>query len=277
MLAVSDDPTSQQRGVVAVVSMQSESNIYLSAVERIALRKIDEARPIRFSAMHITFPSDPIFQLMKMTFVLDFLNKSHWTRTKIYSGGLTMETQYNLMTFGIPALPITSTGQIKNKFHIQWLKNRKAWEIVQMSNPSIHHNWIFIPEINDVLFRGGSGTTHHYGNLEFESIVESKLSAYDATTDRKVKRDIRTEVIDAIRSRGGRFLEASKEHKSVWVEITQVDALQSKLYAFFYQHKKRLESRATQQSSQSETLSFLGSSQSKRRRIDSESGCCWTG
>jgi hypothetical protein len=238
-----------------------------------SLWKMKAAIPYRVSGMHISFPSEPLFQVMRG--ILNLLTTSDRVRTKLYTGGLTMETQYKLMTFGITSLPVTCTGQIKNKFHIQWLKNRSACELAQQSY-SIRGclDWIFIPETNDVLFRGGSGNPHHYGNLEFELIVESKLSAYCATTDRAVKRDIRQEVVNVVRSRGGRFLEMSKEHKSVWVEVTDPGVLQNKLYAFFYQHKKRLDSRATQENSSSETTRFL-ESEAKRRKVEHSNACCW--
>jgi len=50
--------------------------------------------------------------------------------------GLTLETQYQLMTFGIPApeLPITSTGSIKTKHQMQWIKTRKAIDTTRMKS-----------------------------------------------------------------------------------------------------------------------------------------------
>jgi hypothetical protein len=271
--AFSDDETSQRKGFVAIHSLDTADKLMFSSSNNRSLWKLKKAILTRLGAMHISFPSEPVFQVMKA--ILDLSPSSDRVRTKLYSGGLTMETQYKLMTFGISSLPITCTGQIKNKFHIQWLKIRNAYESARLAHPSTSRlDWIFIPETNDVLFRGGSGNPHHYGNLEFELIVESKLSAYYATTDSEAKRDIRQEVVDVVKSRGGRLLEISKEHKYRWVEITDMEALQNKLYAYFYQHKKRLDTRAKQQNSNSDTARFLNS-ESKRRKIETTNGCCW--
>mmetsp|Transcript_32954 Transcript_32954/g.55240 ORF Transcript_32954/g.55240 Transcript_32954/m.55240 type:complete len:86 (+) Transcript_32954:969-1226(+) len=82
-------------------------------------------------------------------------------RTKFYPGGLTLETQYQLMTYGITiqGLTITSTGSIKTKSHLQWLKNRRAIERARQENQEIAASWIEIPGINDVLFRKGGGNS----------------------------------------------------------------------------------------------------------------------
>jgi hypothetical protein len=234
------------------------------------LWKLKAAVPFRLSALHLAFPSEPVVAVERG--MLDLLTLSDRVRTKLYTGGLTMETQYKLMTFGISALPVTCTGQIKNKFHIQWLKTRSAYESAQHVYPiMVRLNWIMIPEANDVLFRSGGGYSQHYGNLEFELIVESKLPAYCATKDRKVKRDIREEVVNAVRSRGGRFLEISKEHKCRWLEVADMDALQNKLYTFFYQHQKRLDIRAEHHTSISVTTSLV-ESKNKRRKLDNAKG-----
>jgi hypothetical protein len=271
--AFSDDETSQRKGLVGVFCLDSEDKLLFTPSNDQSLWKLNAAVPFRLSALHISFPSEPVFLVMRGILVL--LTRSERVRTKLYTGGLTLESQYKLMTFGIPSLPVTCTGQIKNKFHLQWLKNRSSFESAPKTYPSTCIDWIFIPETNDVLFRPGSGNPHHFGNLEFEIIVESKLSAYYATTDSEVKRDIRQEVLDAIKSRGGRFLEICKEHKYRWVEVSDTEALQNKLYSFFYQHKKRLDSRSKQLNSSSETSSFLHC-ESKRRKVETANGCCWS-
>jgi hypothetical protein len=273
--AFSDDETSQRQGLVGVLVMDSADKLMFSPSNDRALWKLNTAVPFRISALHVSFPSEPVFHVMRG--IMNLLTTSDRVRTKLYTGGLTMENRYKLMTFGISSLPVTCTGQIKNKFHRQWLKNRCAYEAAHQVYPITGQGfaWILIPEPNDVLFRGGSGNPHHYGNVEFEVIVESKLSAYYATTDRKVKRDIRQDVVNVVKSKGGRFLEICKDQKSLWVEVTDTGALQKKVYAFFYQHRKRLDCRSTQQSLSSETSRFL-ESESKRRKVEMAKGCCWS-
>lgn len=140
-------------------------------------------------------------------------------RTRIHMDGLTMETQYKLMTFGIPVseLPITSTGGIKTKHHLQWIRTRKALDSSRMksleacySNKiqrqegekpqravgttphtefcifptheeflSFHGSEPIIhPMINDVLFSKGGKNVTHYGNIEFTDLMKRSLLQY---------------------------------------------------------------------------------------------------
>jgi len=131
-----------------------------------------------------------------------------------------VETQYKLMTFGIPVseLPITSTGGIKTKHHLQWIRTRKALDASRMkslegcynskirqrqeeekeqrSAATVPHTDLCVfptydefllyhgeepiihPMINDVLFSKGGKNVTHYGNIEFTDLMKRSLIRY---------------------------------------------------------------------------------------------------
>ena len=137
--------------------------------------------------------------------------------------GFTTETHYKLMTFGIPVseLPITSTGGIKTKHHLQWIKTRRAIDASRMKSleecydkikeqqeqyhsitsqhffhidfysypPTYeqflnHHGKepIIYPMTNDVLFSKGGKNVTHYGNIEFTDLLRHALKDYGSRT-----------------------------------------------------------------------------------------------
>lgn len=276
--AISDDVETQRKGLVTVFSATEEVNEYFfDKNDQLANATFMATQPLRFSGMHMSLPHGYVFRMIEALMVLELFTKSDRVRTKFYPGGLTMENQYRLMTYGIPVrgIPVTSTGTIKTKNHLLWLKHRRIFEMERAKDPSIVSSWVDVPNVNDVLFRAGGGNSHHYGNIEFEQTVEMYLPAYNATNDRTVKKDIRNEVIELVKSNNGRFLEMNKKHGR-WEEITEVTSLHDKLYAFFYQHKRRLENQSDRQNNNSDTSRFIESN--KRRKLVTNGGgssCCF--
>lgn len=66
----------------------------------------------------------------------------------------------------------------------------------------------YIYELNDrdVLCGRGSGPNDRVGNIEFRNLVLSRKAEYLAAPSRDVKGRIANEVVDAVRSSGGRFI-----------------------------------------------------------------------
>jgi hypothetical protein len=180
--------------------------------------------------------------------------------------GLSMETLYRLMSFGmkVEEIPITSSGAIKTKNHLQWIKTRKAiderrrvmairerrWEErrrqqLQEQHQHQHHpatgddggsgmesdsttstsltttatgsidnhggNIIVHPGVHDVLIAKG-GKSNHWGNIDFQSLMGICLEEYNNLPKRSIRRkEIRTELIQAVYACKGRFLEMDDE------------------------------------------------------------------
>ncbi|KAL3802941.1 hypothetical protein ACHAW5_008417 [Stephanodiscus triporus] len=59
---------------------------------------------------------------------------------------------------------------------------------------------------NDVLCGRGSGPNYHVGNVEFRNLVMTRKAEYLASACRGTKGRIADDIINAVRSRGGRFL-----------------------------------------------------------------------
>jgi hypothetical protein len=275
--AVSDDVETQKKGLVCIFSADKEAIEYFTTKEdQNANARFMATNPVRYSAMHMALPREPVFQLMQAMMILELFTKADRIRTRFYPGGLTLENQYQLMTYGIPirGLPVTYSGSIKTKYYGLWLKNRNFLEKARQRNEASATEWIDIPGVNDVLFQMGGSRSHHYGNVEFEYIVQSKLGAYSGARDNKERKEIRNQVIDYVRSRGGRFLETNRTLEGRWLEITDVESLHDKLYGFFYHKQKTGEMVTGPQISSSDTDRFL--EPPKRRKLNpGEGSCCW--
>jgi hypothetical protein len=221
-----------------------------------------------------------------------------------------METQYKLLTFGIPVseLPITSSGVIKVKYHLQWIKTRKALDSSRMKSLeeccrklqernrheessltyelryyptydeflSFHGKEpIFHPMINDVLFSKGGKNVSHYGNLEFTDLMNRSLIRYVSimpVQNRKMKKAMRQSIINEIRDRGGRFLTLDKQLVGgyCWTEIQEGPDLHDRIATSLYDHKRRLAAKLKMKSNRSSTGIFMESS--RRRKFVTADG-----
>jgi hypothetical protein len=74
---------------------------------------------------------------------------------------------------------------------------------VQQTN---HQEYIVNLNPADVVLGRGAGPNEHSGNIAFREIVLDLKPTYIATVNRKMKSQIATKVVKAIRARGGRFL-----------------------------------------------------------------------
>ena len=150
------------------------------------------------------------------------------------------------MTFGIPSdLPVTSSGNLKTKNHLRWIKLKKAVDEELQKDPSGATIGILCPANADVLFESGGGKQRHYGNLEFAAIIEQKIEEYGIDT--KFGDEYYEEVIAMVKERNGKFLERDPEGRGWWVEITDKSNLHTRLYSATYDHRKRMKGRQKHQ------------------------------
>jgi len=222
---VSEDVETQKRGVIFVYSTDESALQTLShPSDKVQYTLYREGSPVRRSCTHFCLPeNNPKMNIIRAVMMLA-MPRGERVRTRIHMDGLTLETQYKLMTFGIPVseLPITSTGAIKTKHHMQWIKTRKAIDCARMksleecynikmkrrqeqkqrralSSPQMFVNFctyptydeflevhgeepISHPMINDVLFSKGGKNVTHYGNIEFADLMKRALMKYVSGT-----------------------------------------------------------------------------------------------
>ena len=237
-------------------------------------KAIMEAIPMRFSAIHLilNFPTGPMVTLIKSAVVLGLFGSEERVRTKCYQG-LTTETHYELMTYGIPVqeIPLTSGGNIKTKNLLQWIKTRRSIDTLRQdgdvdSVPKI----IVHPNIHDVLFSRG-GNPQHLGNKDFHHFLAGMNDQYnDASMNRDNMEKIRHELISSVRSKNGRFLQVKKDG-GWWEEIFDLDSVHFKINNAFYDYNRKEKAIQNQQAMGSATSEFL--EPSKRRKIESKAGC----
>jgi hypothetical protein len=270
MHALSEDVETQKHGYVSISIPEKK---VLEKYERIAdpnehqdWKDCFHNQPIRLAAMHMFHPDGPAFQLLKVIWLLFVTTgKEQRVRTKFYTD-LRTETRYQLFSYGINAeeLPITSTGTIKLKNHLRWIKSRRN---VDNARQHEEHNalitGVFHPGVNDVLFNRG-GNTDHYGNLEFHQIIESKLDAYLGAIDGTTRTSIRDEVIASVRRRNGRFLQMTK--LGWWEEITNPKGITDKVTKALYDLKRKRDAlKYCQEEESTNAAAFLNDS--KRQKI----------
>lgn len=140
---VSEDVPTQKRGVIFVFSSDDNALKMISnPASKMEYSMYREATPVRRSCTHFCLPeNNPTMRVVRAIMMMA-MSLEERVRTRIHMDGLTTETQYKLMTFGIPVseLPITSTGAIKTKHHIQWIKTRKAIDAARMKSLEACYN-----------------------------------------------------------------------------------------------------------------------------------------
>lgn len=244
------------------------------------MQKFFKGWPVRSCSHHISFPDIPILNVLRAWIMFVAFNKEERARVKFYKGVWSTETRYQLMGYGILSdeIPMTPTGAMKIKNHIQWIKTRKAIDMVRKSQETSFINAItdrnaptFTPtthaRIPDVLFRQG-GNKYWQGNMHFKDLIESKADLYNATSSRKVRRQIRQDIVNGIvqAPRCGRFLELNAS--GWWDEITDADATDSKVTVALHERNRNLTATRNRQDSKSDTMKFSALDGIKRRRLD---------
>jgi hypothetical protein len=229
--------------------------------------------PFRLAVCHQPLRDGRKFQLLNAIWFHFLISKDQRVRTKFHQDLSLLETQYELLTYGIPVqqIPRTHSGNIKVKNHLQWIKTRIA--IDQFRASSCHFttyscNIIGHPRWHDVLFcRGGNAS--YPGNVEFGQDVDERIDIFMSNPDRDSRRKVRDEIIACVEARNGRFLQLQE---GGWWEELSTDKVHEKIKTFMYDYHRRLGIKGPQQSTNSETSVFLPNN--KRQKVRDESTNC---
>lgn len=175
-----------------------------------------------------------------------------------------MEVHYELMTYGIPTtvLPLNTEGAVDLEYHKKWLQQRRQLEADRRKESALPQSAIHkIPHTHDVLFGRDKVAQQHPGNARYMSLVESTQDRYDAAPTKASRTMIASEIVVAIKSRGGLFL----KHDGIgWIEASDVTAKEKVTNAF---RSRRRKSAATKQTVESVASSTI---ENKRHKDDSE-------
>jgi len=150
-------------------------------------RKINEAVPIRFSAIHYFAPRTLIYDIGRVI-ILSLLGKDHRRIVRFHAGSQ-LECNYSLRSFGIPHEDVTITegGNIKTKHVQKFINARRSIETfrekqqqkLQQKNdgsfprddPKETCPGIECPETNCVVF-GDKTMNGHSANVEFRELLK---------------------------------------------------------------------------------------------------------
>ena len=183
------------------------------------------------------------------------------------------ETSYTLQCFGIPTedFPVTSSGSIKNKKHIKWIKFRASLEEAyergdelssyhqlppalqnqkreissQSSSPFLG---IECPQINSVVFRNGGSASKRPANFKFREILTKMELDRDNYKTAAEKSAYLERVIAKLFSSGLTFLLYDNEN-DWYVELRDGAKLRKKVFQALRDQsarRKRLENKHQQ-------------------------------
>lgn len=198
---LAEDETTQRNGVVTLHFM-SEGVQRSMGGENLAtttkfFKSLFEACPVRFSAIHMCFPNDLLFRVLKpiMLWVVGNTGRKY---LRIHSGAR-LECDYSLNTFGIRPddIPITYSGTLKTRQHMRWLKVRGAMDdyVEQQCKECVNGDYRYFyvsdqhamkpfphiqcPEINCVLFHKNGVAWEFPGNVAFRAFLDEQLQLND--------------------------------------------------------------------------------------------------
>ena len=138
-------------------------------------------------------------------------------QTTFSSVGSHVETQYELLAFGIPSknLPVNSEGVLRLKDHHKFLKTRQRLEQEGIKS-------IVVPKHQDILMGRGCVITNHRGNQILGNYIEDNMEEY-YSAKRAGKQKLVKTIVDKIVSSGGSFLRQDKDGR--WEEVDEKTAL----------------------------------------------------
>ncbi|VEU42654.1 unnamed protein product [Pseudo-nitzschia multistriata] len=274
-MTAAESVESQQKGVVFLVWPGPNDTLRAipNQTDRALHCKCNAAAPIRIAAVHFCLPNKPFFHLLR-NIMAATLGLAYRLRLKFHVGE-GVELQYRLKGYGIPVdlTPLTDSGNIKTMYLKQWLRLRKIIETgitpsgVKTSTVSI----IECPGSNDVIFRPGTSMLCHPGNVAFRGLIEAKQNRI--TVKRAEKEEVALEIIQEVRSTGGRFL--MWDNGGWWSELNDIPLISVKISISYRDFKTKVktlvqqhqqEQQRKQQNLASATNDFLPGGDKKRKR-----------
>eukprot|EP00536_Pseudo-nitzschia_multiseries_P013394 jgi/Psemu1/211550/e_gw1.571.37.1 len=171
------DVETQRRGVVMLLwfDRMRTKNPMPFAEKWSAGIKAHSAAMVRCSALHICSPETKGFRL-QWSILLLMISANNRVKVKIHNGER-IELRYLLNGYGISTdtLPVSWTGTIKASdiaYLKQWMRTRDYLE--DPSNRNDPSAPIECPDLNHVIFKKGTSTIHHPGNVRFRSMIQSR-------------------------------------------------------------------------------------------------------
>ena len=173
----------QRMGVVALFHLHglTARNVPLDTFSE--FNKILSSVPVRHVAYHVSMPDNPFLRWFKNMMQLKAAETLQKSLRLVTVVGSEQECRYQQNTYGIPTqlYPLTTTGTIKRTYHKQWIKVRQLIEEKYLRNTreqydaELVENIVECPFLQDVVFRKGTPSLDHFGNVVFRDLMRSYL------------------------------------------------------------------------------------------------------
>lgn len=194
---LAEDVTTQRNGLVSIHLLTHEVMKTMMGESKTQSAKffmaILESCPLRFSAIHMCFPNELLFRLLKPVMLLAIGNTGRKV-LRVHSG-TTLECNYILSSFGVRLedIPTTYSGTIKTRQHMRWMKVRSAMDnfIKQQCKDNVDGDYRYFyasdkytiqlfphvqcPEINCVLFHKNGVAWEFPGNIKFRAFLDEQM------------------------------------------------------------------------------------------------------
>jgi len=255
---LAEDVKTQRNGLVSVHLMSEDLHNVMGGENAPKLSRlfldVFEASPVRFSAVHMCFPNDFAFRLLR-PLMLFLIGKKGRKVLKIHSGA-SVECVYSLCSFGVRAedIPTTYSGTVKTRQHMRWIKVRAAMDKYIEEQAKTHANadfrllysckiksfpHIHCPDINCVLFHKNGVAWEFPGNVKFRAFLDEEFSDDDCSKDISHPREeLLNRIIRLARSRRFQFL--LHDHTKHWYdELTEDNQLKKYVGLAYRGHLRR--------------------------------------
>jgi hypothetical protein len=194
---LAEDVTTQRNGLVSIHLLDHDVMKTMMGENKAQSANffgaIFDSCPLRFSAIHMCFPNDLLFRLLKPTMLL--VVGSFGRKVLRVHSGTTIECNYILSSFGVRLddIPTTYSGTIKTRQHMRWMKVRSAMDefIKKQCNDNVDGNYRYFyasdlytiqpfphvqcPEINCVLFHQNGVAWEFPGNIKFRAFLDDQM------------------------------------------------------------------------------------------------------
>jgi len=279
---VSGDIESQRKGLVVLCCPDSQSdfsNFSFDGRTKELLTRLVESSSIRFCAIHACMPDTFLFRMRRL-FIVGAVSTSVRLRLKFFVA-TGIERQYIFKGYGIPTelIPITDTGNVKTVFLRQWIKLRTLLEsgdcteatdaedsgYVPWQSNSSSPLIVEFPASRDVLYRTGTTTSFHPGNVVFRELIESKLEEAQTGSEVSISMLADEVVNNILQTRRGRFLKW--DHRGYWTVLNDRGVTNAKVAASIREFKRSKDAKSNMQSVDSSTHIFEGQDSKRRKRL----------
>jgi hypothetical protein len=218
----SEDVETQQKGLVVLMfpgDSARETFLRLPRAQVISDSiRMQSSFPHRFAAAHACLPDAPLFSIWR---AIAAVASTDEVRVRIrFSVGRNVQSRYQLLGYGIPVstIPLTDTGAVKIRQLLQWIKARREIEDFEGRSDSDPKEFIDCPLSRDVVFRNGTSSLVHPGNVMFRELIALHYQQHAQAKSSDEKKAVTWKIVHQVIDTGGRFLEWDRS-KGCWTPM----------------------------------------------------------